>query len=127
MCFRHPLKDPCWHNRPYNCLEYYLGCMPDERMHTAGCQKLSDLHAVRHLTNLRELDLSQTDASDSGLFRIAAMSQLSRLSLRDTKVSANALRLLASLPDLMHLDLSHTSIHQGLRNLGAPRDAQFSP
>lgn len=86
----------------------------------AGNQRLSDLHVLRHMTSLRNLNLSQTDTSDAGLFRIAAMSQLTRLSLRDTSVTANAFRALAALDSLQSLDLSHTAIHHSLRNLGAP-------
>lgn len=86
-----------------------------------GCRGLHDLHIVRHLTDLRDLDLSQTDISDSGLFHIAAMTQLTRLSLRDTAVTAVAFRALASLGSLQSLDVSHTSIHDRIQhNLGAP-------
>ena len=72
------------------------------------------------MTSLRDLDLSQTDTGDRGVFRIAAMPHLSRLHLRDTAVTASALSALADLKDLQSLDVSHTSMHQGLRNLGSP-------
>lgn len=82
---------------------------------------MHDLHLLRGMTNLRDLDLSQTDISDSGLFRIAAMSQLTRLSLRDTAVTAVAFKALANLGCLQSLDLSHTSIHSRIHhNLGLP-------
>ena len=72
------------------------------------------------MTSLRDLDLSQTDTGDRGVFRIAAMPHLTRLHLRDTGVTASALRGLADLEGLQSLDISHTCVHQGLRNLGAP-------
>ena len=88
---------------------------------SVGCRGLDDLHLLRGMTNLRDLDLSQTDISDSGLFRIAAMSQLTRLSLRDTAVTAVAFKALANLGSLQSLDLSHTSIHSRIhQSLGLP-------
>ena len=97
--------------------------LPAPSMHLwpTGCRSLCDLHLLRHMTELRDLDLSQTDISDTGLFRVAAMSQLTRLSLRDTAVTAVAFRALASLGSLQSLDLSHTSIHDRIQhNLGPP-------
>ena len=97
---------------------------PYRAVSAAGCQSLSDLHLLRHMTSLWDLDLSQTDTSDRGVFRIAAMPHLSRLHLRDTAVTASALKGLADLGDLQSLDISHTSMHQGLRNLGPPGSFQ---
>ena len=115
-----PLLATSEHDRHTLCKGVLLCKPPKDAKSAAGCQKLSDLHLLRHMSSLRELDLSQTDTDDRGVFRIAAMPHLSRLQLRDTAVTASALRGLADLEGLQSLDISHTSVHQGLRHLGPP-------
>jgi hypothetical protein len=71
---------------------------------------VTDLSAIRHLAELRELYIMRNPIGDDGLAPIAALAALETLDLSHTDVTDAALKLLQDLPRLAHLDLKKTHL-----------------
>jgi hypothetical protein len=68
------------------------------------------LSAFRRLTNLKELDLSETAVSDDGLINLAPLEHIEKLRLRSTRVRGTGLKFLEKMRRLRILDLSGTDV-----------------
>jgi hypothetical protein len=66
---------------------------------------------LKHLPNIRELDLSSTVVTDGGLEALAGLTKLERLWLRHTAITDEGFRAhIAPLPALRNVDVSDTTV-----------------
>jgi Leucine-rich repeat (LRR) protein len=72
--------------------------------------KITSLEAIRNLTKIRFLDLTDTPIDDKGLEAVANFRELEYLNLSDTGITDAGLDYLCSLPRLTWLDLSRTAV-----------------
>jgi Leucine-rich repeat (LRR) protein len=79
----------------------------------AGHREFSDaaMRPFHNAVELKDLDLSGTGITDSGLVSMENMNLLEKLNLSGTKVSGIGLQYLKKLKNLKDLDLSNTPIH----------------
>jgi hypothetical protein len=70
----------------------------------------ADLARLRHLPDLRELDLSFTRVTDEGLIHLESLKELVRLDLSGTRVTDAGLPRLQKFPALTTLDLYRTRV-----------------
>ena len=86
---------------------------PTIRILRIGQTRVTDAgleHAIGNLTQLDQLDLSNTKVTDAGLKRLASLTELTQLELRKTKITDTGLEHLRRLPRLQWLQLQGTRI-----------------
>jgi internalin A len=76
------------------------------------------LKQVKHFTKLKQLQISQTEVSETGLENLAALAHLERLMLYEVPITDADLRYVKPLTTLKQLTIGHTKITDaGLENL----------
>ena len=91
-----------------------IKCAPQ---HSSSVQD-ADLKAITGLTNLTELDLTNTKITDAGLLQLKVLTNMERLSLAQTNISDKGLEHLQGLNQLKTLDLDGTAVSdQGLQHI----------
>ncbi len=105
----------------------FLGDLSDSALETVG--RLPGVEAIRcagtrssvtnaglahlaGLTNLKELNLSETGITDAGLVTLKGMKSLQRLELCGTRITDAGLEHLSGLSSLQILDLSFTDVRR---------------